>query len=71
MTTAPTPIQPNQPKSNLSKSLEENERLRKQLFPSPAAKKGKPSKDEQEFEKARRQAQDLYMDRLEKQFIQR
>lgn len=61
-----------QPKAPFSKTQEENERMRKTLFSARVTKKGKAlTAADEEQEKARRQAQDEYMDRLEKQFIQR
>ena len=63
-----TTIQPKTPQSRASAELE---RVRKSLFSPQVVKKGKMTEAEEEQEKARRQAQDEYMDRLEKQFVQR
>jgi hypothetical protein len=65
--------EPNTPSTKtLSNSQQENERTRNKLFsPRPISKGKAPTLAEEEQEKARRAAQDEYMDRLDKQFIQR
>lgn len=55
----------------LRNSHEENERTRNKLFsPRPVSKGKVPTPEEEEREKARRAAQDEYMSRLNKQYIQ-
>lgn len=68
----PLPKSPTLFQTTSIKSNEESERVRKTLFSASVStkKKAKGTTDE-EFEKARRQAQDEYMARLDKQFIQR
>lgn len=60
-----------QPKTSFEQAGNESERIRKTLFKPAPVRKGKATPAQEEQEKARRQAQDEYMDRLDKQFIQR
>lgn len=66
-----TKITPIQPTTALSKASAENERVRKLLFSARPAIKGKSVPLDEEKEKARRKAQDEYIDRLDKQFVWR
>lgn len=66
-----TKINSIQPPTSLSNAAKENERVRNSLFSARPAKKGKSAPLDEEQEKARRKAQDEYMDRLDKQFIWR
>ncbi len=66
-----TKITPIQPKTSFDKAGQESERIRNTLFSTRPLKKGKITPADEALEKARRQAQDEYMDRLDKQFIQR
>lgn len=66
-----TPNNPIQPPTTLSNATKESERVRKSLFSAHPLKKGKTVQLNEEQEKARRKAQDEYMDRLDKQFVWR